>query len=104
MFSPESIGVIPKFLHRIDSGNSRFSAYVTHVIVCASCCVLLVCAMSVSVHNAQTLRFLPTGVIGLRSLCPEKQEDQCYEYASPYSLIKNLIIEHVLVETLKSRL
>ena len=58
------------------------------MIVCASFCVLLVCATSVSVHNAQTLRSMLTGVIVLQSLRPQKQVDQSNAYASPYSLIK----------------
>ena len=59
--------------------------------------------MSVSVHNAQTLRFMLTGVIGLRSLRRQKQVNYRNAYTSPFSLIKHRLIEHVIVATLKKR-
>ena len=50
------------------------------MIVCASCFVLLECTMGVSIHNEQTLRFMLVGMIGLRSLRPQKQVDQSRAY------------------------
>ena len=58
------------------------------MVVYASCCVLLSCAMSVYVHDAQTLRFMQMDVIGLWFLPPQKQEDQSDAYAVPQKLIK----------------
>ena len=62
----ESIGVIPKFLHGIDRGNSHFSAPMRDINDYGSRRFLLECAMSAYVHNAQMLRFMPTGVVGMR--------------------------------------
>ena len=77
-YSQESIDVTPNFLHGIDSGSSHLSARMYYLSV-----MLLVCAMSVSIHTAQTLRFMLTGVIGLRFLLPQKQVDQSNAYAGP---------------------
>ena len=58
IFSPEPIEVIPKLLHRIDRGNSHYSARMYYMIVYDSCFVLLTCALSANVHNVKTMRFM----------------------------------------------